>query len=711
MKQGRTVILTVCSLLLACSSEADSRTRIACVGTGITYGEGIVRRELNSYPAQLQAILGENFEVRNFGLPGATASRKGNRSYFDSREYREALESAPDLVFVEFGTFDAASESRNLLASFESDYAALVESFQQIQTKPRIILLIPPPVSSDDTTAINNAAIREVIVPAIRSVAYSRGCEIIDLYRTLLDRPASFLDQILPSAIGAGMIAARLYEAAIMKVADPPIPPAEARATGVRSNYYGYDCLDFIFLGRSAKIVSPHLTAEGTPWLWRARFWGHEPQAEIALLERGFHLVYCDVAELFGNDDAIDTWNRFYAMLTGIGYSAKTVLEGFSRAGIYMYRWAAANPEKVACVYADAPVLDFKSWPGGKGKGHGNLEEWERFKKNFGLTSEEEALAFKGNPLDLAEDLAHAGFPMLHVCGDADVTVPIEENTDIFERKVLEAGGRITVIRKPGVGHHPHSLPNPQPIVDFILRATNRKINFARIPTPGNEYRGTAGWSEGMEWHSLFDEMNRFGEMGDECDILFFGNSITQGIGRTGRSLVFTPGDSVFSATLAKYRWFNFGISGDRTQHVLWRVLHGNWQKLSPQLIVLTIGVNNFPDDTAEEIAEGIRAILDAIRHKDAQVKILLIGPLPAREPGSSFRRKFEVVQQEMDRWADGRVVVHSGIPSAMLDSDGSLGTGLFAADGIHLTSTGYEEFARLLASEIREKGLGVGSQ
>jgi hypothetical protein len=51
--------------------------------------------------------------------------------------------------------------------------------------------------------------------------------------------------------------------------------------------------------------------------------------------------------------------------------------------------------------------------------------------------------------------------------------VPIEENTDPFEKKVLESGGRITVIRKPGIGHHPHSLPNPQPIVDFILRATS----------------------------------------------------------------------------------------------------------------------------------------------------------------------------------------------------------------------------------------------
>jgi hypothetical protein len=73
----------------------------------------------------------------------------------------------------------------------------------------------------------------------------------------------------------------------------------------------------------------------------------------------------------------------------------------------------------------------------------------------------------------MAAEIARGGYPMLHVCGLADVVVPIEENTDPFEKKVLESGGRITVIRKPGIGHHPHSLPNPQPIVDFILRATS----------------------------------------------------------------------------------------------------------------------------------------------------------------------------------------------------------------------------------------------
>jgi pimeloyl-ACP methyl ester carboxylesterase len=245
-----------------------------------------------------------------------------------------------------------------------------------------------------------------------------------------------------------------------------------AAITGVCSDYHGFACTTFRFEGREAKVVVPHHTAPGHPWIWRARFWGHEPQTEVALLARGFHLVYCDVAELFGNAEALGIWNRFYTKLVYGGLSHRASLIGFSRGGLYVYLWALAYPDRVTCIYADAPSLDFKSWPGGKGMGGGNPVLWELFKKEFGLHAEEEALAWRGNPLDRADEIARGGYPMLHICGDADMTVPPSENTEPFEQRVRAAGGRITVISKPGVGHHPHSLIDPSPIVDFILKAT-----------------------------------------------------------------------------------------------------------------------------------------------------------------------------------------------------------------------------------------------
>lgn len=256
---------------------------------------------------------------------------------------------------------------------------------------------------------------------------------------------------------------------------NPPAATADIfeKITGEKkiSSYHGYECADFRFMGRSCKVVKPRKVAPGAPWIWNCRFWNVEPQTEKALLDSGFHVAYCDVAELFGNREAVDIWNAFYARLTQAGLSEKVCLEGFSRGGVYAYRWAAENPEKVACVYADAPVLDLKSWPGGKGTSKGDADSWAAFKSDFNLTSEEAAVAFKGNPIDLVPEIVKGRYPMLHVVGDADDVVPVAENTALFEEKVKQAGGNITVIHKPGVNHHPHSLVNPQPIVDFIMKA------------------------------------------------------------------------------------------------------------------------------------------------------------------------------------------------------------------------------------------------
>ena len=104
------------------------------------------------------------------------------------------------------------------------------------------------------------------------------------------------------------------------------------------TDYHGFKCLNFKFEGRDAKIVFPSKAEKGRHWIWRARFWGHEPQTEIALLLKGFHLVYVDAADLCGNHDAVLLWNRFYDFLIReYQLNKKTVLEGFSRGGLYIY--------------------------------------------------------------------------------------------------------------------------------------------------------------------------------------------------------------------------------------------------------------------------------------------------------------------------------------------------------------------------------------
>ena len=245
--------------------------------------------------------------------------------------------------------------------------------------------------------------------------------------------------------------------------------------------WFGYDHYGFTVDGRSCLVVAPKVAAAGKPWIWRAQFFGHEPQTDLALLSRGFHLVYMDVADLYGCPRAVAHWNAFYAYLTEKhGFAKKAVLEGMSRGGLIIYNWAATNPDKVACVYADAPVCDIKSWPGGKGRGPGSPPDWQACLQAYGLT-EEGALAYDKNPIDNLEPLAKARVALLHVCGGADEVVPVEENTAVLQERYKKIGGRIEVIIKEGGGHHPHSLKDPAPIVDFILKhATSERPEAGR---------------------------------------------------------------------------------------------------------------------------------------------------------------------------------------------------------------------------------------
>jgi pimeloyl-ACP methyl ester carboxylesterase/lysophospholipase L1-like esterase len=242
---------------------------------------------------------------------------------------------------------------------------------------------------------------------------------------------------------------------------------------GHESDYHGFTRYDFVVDTCPTIVVTPKATAPGKPWIWRAEFFDHRPETDLALLAKGFHLVYVQVGNTFGCPDAMAHWDVVYKELTQKhGFSRKPALEGLSRGGLYIYNWAAAHPKNVSVVYGDAPVCDFKSWPGGKGKGPGSPEDWAKLIKDYHFASEAEALAHKLNPIDNLKPLARAGVPLLHVYGDADEVVPYQENTSIIKERYEKLGGHIKLIVKHGVGHHPHGLDDPTPIVEYILRHT-----------------------------------------------------------------------------------------------------------------------------------------------------------------------------------------------------------------------------------------------
>lgn len=255
------------------------------------------------------------------------------------------------------------------------------------------------------------------------------------------------------------------------------------------ANWKGFKIYKFKIDGVSCQVVVPKKAALGNPWIWRARFFGHQPQTDIALLRKGFHVAYCDISGLLGAPKAVERWNKFYAHATeNLGLSKKVALEGMSRGGLIIFNWAKANPEKVSCIYGDAPVCDFKSWPGGKGNGKGAQGVWKQCIAAYGFKNEAEALAYNNNPVDNAAAIAKANIPVMIVYGKSDKVVPPDENCLVFEKNFKAAGGEIIMIGKDNCGHHPHSLKAPKQIVDFILKHSGQQT-IATLP-PAIESRG-----------------------------------------------------------------------------------------------------------------------------------------------------------------------------------------------------------------------------
>lgn len=687
------LLACICILLLLPATLWGKRiVKVACVGNSITYGAGISNRDKNSYPAQLQYYLGDGYEVRNFGSNGETAQSDGDYPYIRTAVYNESKAFLPDIVLIKLGTNDTKPQNWKDEKRFMSEYQTLIDAYRSLDSHPQVVLLTPVRCFLTEKQTISPRLIEEKVCPAVEHLAYANKLGIIDLYHIFGNQwdEAIMPDRLHPSSIGAGRMARKIGDYLLNAAKNAPAAFVPENATSF--NFHGYQGYDFQLDGIPCKVVCPVKEAAGRPWIWRARFWGHEPQTDIDLLERGFHVVYCDVADLYGSDKAVRRWDKCYDYLVKRGFHKQAVLEGMSRGGLIVYNWAARHTDKVACIYADAPVMDLKSWPMGKGAYAGSPEDVQRMLAAYGFKSEEEALRWEKNPLDHAPEIARAGIPVLHVVGDADEIVPVAENTALFEAEMKRLGSPITVIHKSGIGHHPHSLNNPEAIVRFILKATGRWSNNCTHAVPGNEYRFGAGWTEGAEWHLVAQEITSVLD-GRKLKLLLLGNSITQGWGGTRKQVSYKPGKLAMDQVLGEGNWESAGISGDRTQHLLWRIRYGNYNRCTPEFVVIAIGINNLVvgQDTPEDTAAGIIAVTEEACRQFPDSKIILLGLFPSgKEPASVIRRQCDRIHELLGSHAFDKRVTYTNPTDWFLDERGVIRDGLYGGDYIHLTENGY---------------------
>ena len=193
--------------------KVEPKIKVSCVGNSITYGMRLDNREEESYPAQLQKLLGERYEVGNFGKSGATLLRRGHRPYFKQEEFRQAMDFAGDIVVIHLGIND--TDPRNwphYQDEFVGDYLALVDSLRKVNPKARFLIARMTPIGSDHARFISGTKTwHGQIQDAIETVAYAAGAELIDFYEPLHRFPWLFPDAVHPTAEGAAILAKTVY--------------------------------------------------------------------------------------------------------------------------------------------------------------------------------------------------------------------------------------------------------------------------------------------------------------------------------------------------------------------------------------------------------------------------------------------------------------------------------------------------------------------
>lgn len=239
-----------------------------------------------------------------------------------------------------------------------------------------------------------------------------------------------------------------------------------------KSDYHGGTRLDYLLNDRLLVRVTPKKRAsEPCPWVWRAEFFDAFPAVDIALLEKGYEIIYYCLSDMYGCPSAVEGMKLAHdTVVKEFNLEQRAVILGFSRGGLYACNYSLAYPEDISLIYLDAPVLDTRSWPlclVGKNirRKADCAREAQQCLECYGFKDEADALAYDKNPIDRLDGLT--GFPILLIAGDADTVVPFDENGQRLFDKMQ--GKNIKLILKPGCEHWPHSVEDPTEAVDYII--------------------------------------------------------------------------------------------------------------------------------------------------------------------------------------------------------------------------------------------------
>lgn len=194
------------------AGQLQGRTRVACIGDSITAGAGLADPATSAYPAVLAGLLGPAYEVRNFGVNGATMVKDGDLPYAGTDEFHAAREFLPDVVVIALGTNDSKPRNWRFRNTLERDTYAMMRAFLTLPSRPIVYLCTPPPVF-ESQWGINDEVVSGTIAPFYRQLSAREGWPLIDLNRAMRAGKDRFPDGVHPNAIGAAQIASSVEAA------------------------------------------------------------------------------------------------------------------------------------------------------------------------------------------------------------------------------------------------------------------------------------------------------------------------------------------------------------------------------------------------------------------------------------------------------------------------------------------------------------------
>ena len=189
-----------------------------------------------------------------------------------------------------------------------------------------------------------------------------------------------------------------------------------------------------------------------------------------------------------------------------------------------------------------------------------------------------------------------------------------------------------------------------------------------------------------------------------DIDLLFVGDSITDWFSNPrGQNQTPAAGIEVWNANFGPLKPANFGIAGDTTQGVLWRMQNGELDGFQAKLIVLMLGTNNINRNANDDIAEGDRAIVNEFLKRQPQAKVLLLGVFP-RGPAADnpFRASIKAINDKLATFADNQRVFYMDIGDKFLAADGTLPAEIMP-DGLHPNAQGYKIWADAIHARVKE--------